>query len=106
MKFLGAESSLIVGIPISEGVDSLRVVFNQKLKDCSFHRTPLSSLEECCVSGGGSSQDLEPLSLEGFHVEGLMPRKMVKVHSVLESLRIRIVKESEKGLAMEVGVFN
>ena len=34
------------------------------------------------------------IPLEGFQIEGLTPRKMVKVQSVLESLRIRIVKES------------
>ncbi|RVW36396.1 putative ribonuclease H protein [Vitis vinifera] len=46
---------------------------------------------------------LEPptLPLEGFQVEGLTPRKMVKVQSVLESLRIRIVRDNGKGAEVE-----
>ncbi|RVW28221.1 hypothetical protein CK203_083720 [Vitis vinifera] len=52
-----------------------------------------------CSEGEASSPELEPstLPLEGFQVEGLTPRKMVKVQSVLESLRIRIVKDNGKG---------
>ncbi|RVW62006.1 hypothetical protein CK203_062400, partial [Vitis vinifera] len=41
------------------------------------------------------------LPLEGFQVEGLTPGKMVKVQSVLESLRIRIVRENGKGAEEE-----
>ncbi|RVW50855.1 putative mitochondrial protein [Vitis vinifera] len=40
-------------------------------------------------------------SLEGFQVEGLTPRKMVKVQSVLESLRVRIVRDNGKGVEGE-----
>ena len=56
-----------------------------------------------CVSGKVSSLELEPptLPLEGFQIEGLMPRKMVKVQSVLESLRIRIVRDNGKGVVVE-----
>lgn len=42
----GDESSLLVGVPISEGVASPREAFNQKLKGCFFHMKPLSSPEE------------------------------------------------------------
>lgn len=98
MNVPGAKSSLHVGVTISEGVESPRVVNNQKLKDCSFLRTPLSSLDEHGDSSRGLSQVPKPLLLESSHVEGLTPSKMVKVHSVLESLRIRIINESEKGL--------
>ena len=75
----------------------------KNLKVFFFHREPLSSPEELCVLGRGSSLDPKPpsLPLEGFQVKGLTPRKMVKVQSVLESLRIKIVKESEKGVALE-----
>ena len=50
-----------------------------------------------------SSLEPEPptLPLEGFQIEGLTPRKMVKVQSVLESLRIRIVRDNGKGAAIE-----
>ena len=50
-----------------------------------------------------NSPALEPptIPLEGFQIEGLTPRKMVKVQSVLESLRIRIVKESEECVVVE-----
>ncbi|RVX00013.1 putative ribonuclease H protein [Vitis vinifera] len=67
----GDEFSRLVGVPISEG----RV----------------------------SSPEPEPLTLllEGFQIEGLMPKKMVKVQSVLESLRIRIIKDNGKGAAVE-----
>ncbi|RVW54885.1 Transposon TX1 uncharacterized 149 kDa protein [Vitis vinifera] len=36
-----------------------------------------------------------------FQVEGLTPRKMVKVQSVLESLRVRIVRDNGKGVEGE-----
>ncbi|RVX22528.1 Transposon TX1 uncharacterized 149 kDa protein [Vitis vinifera] len=53
--------------------------------------------------GEALSPELEPstLPLEGFQVEGLTPRKMVKVQSVLESLRIRIVRDNGKGVEGE-----
>ena len=56
-----------------------------------------------CVSGKVSSLELEPptLLLEGFQIEGLTPTKMVKVQSVLESLRIRIVRDNGKGVVVE-----
>ncbi|RVW29636.1 hypothetical protein CK203_100953 [Vitis vinifera] len=51
----------------------------------------------------GFAPELEPstLPLEGFQVEGLTPRKMAKVQSVLESLRIRIVRDNGKGVEGE-----
>ncbi|RVW29047.1 hypothetical protein CK203_088908 [Vitis vinifera] len=63
----------------------------------------LSNPEERSVSGEASSPELEPstLPLEGFQVEGLTPRKIVKVQSVLESLRIRIVRDNGKGVEGE-----
>ena len=75
------EFSRLVGVPISEGVASPLEASNQNLKDCSFLREPLSSPKELCVSGRVSSPELEPptLPLEGFQIEGLTPRKMVKV---------------------------
>ena len=80
-NFLGDEFSRLVGVPISEGVASSLEASNQNLKDCSFLREPLSSPKELCVSGRVSSPELEPLTLplEGFQIEGLTPRKMVKV---------------------------
>lgn len=45
LKFPSDESSLLVGVPISEGVAFPREASNQKLKDCFFHREPLSSAE-------------------------------------------------------------
>ncbi|RVX06252.1 Transposon TX1 uncharacterized 149 kDa protein [Vitis vinifera] len=56
-----------------------------------------------CLEGEASFPVLEPstLPLEGFQVEGLTPRKMVKVQSVLESLRIRIVRDNGKGVEGE-----
>ncbi|RVW15385.1 putative ribonuclease H protein [Vitis vinifera] len=46
-------------------------------------------------------QEPSTLPLEGFQVEGLTPRKMVKVQSVLESLRVRIVRDNGKGVEGE-----
>ncbi|RVW69923.1 putative mitochondrial protein [Vitis vinifera] len=48
--------------------------------------------------GASCSEVLEPstLPLEGFQVEGLTPRKMVKVQSVLESLRLELSGIMEK----------
>ena len=76
---------------------------NRNFKDCYFLRESLSNPEELCVSGKASSPEPEPptLLLEGFQVEGLTPRKMVKVQSVLESLRIRIVRDNGKGAEVE-----
>lgn len=88
MKFLGDESSLLVGMPISEGVASPIESSNQKLKGCFFSirnhlvaQRSFASLEEV------SSLDPEPptLLLEGFQIEGLTPRNMLKVQSMLES---------------------
>ena len=55
------------------------------------------------VSGEASFPMQEPstLPLEGFQVEGLTPRKMVKVQSALESLRVRIVMDNGKGVEGE-----
>ncbi|RVW37825.1 hypothetical protein CK203_087878 [Vitis vinifera] len=63
----------------------------------------LSNLEVRGVSGEASFPVQEPstLPLEGFQVEGLTPRKMVKVQSVLESLRVRIVRDNGKGVEGE-----
>ncbi|RVW63322.1 hypothetical protein CK203_058273 [Vitis vinifera] len=60
LKFPGDESSLLVGVPISKGVASPREASNQKLKGCFFHRKPLSSLEELCISSRGSSPNPKP----------------------------------------------
>ena len=102
-NFPGDEFSRLVSVPISEGVASPLETSNQNVKDCSFLREPLSSPEELCVSGRVSSPEPKPptLLLEGFQIEGLMPRKMVKVQSVLKSLRIGIVKDNGKGAAVE-----
>ena len=102
-NFPGDEFSRLVGVPISEGVASPLKASNQNLKDCSFLREPLSSLEEFCVSSRVSFLEPEPptLPLEGFQIEGLMPKKMVKVQSVLESLRIRIIKDNGKCAVVE-----
>ena len=102
-NFPGDEYSRFVTVPISEGVASPLEASNQNFKDCSFLREPLSSPEKLCVSGRVSSLEPEPptLPLEGFQIEGLTPRKMVKVQSVLESLRIRIVRDNGKGAAIE-----
>ena len=91
------------GASCSEGVAFPRETSNQKFKDRPFLRETLSNPEERSVSGEASSPELEPstLPLEGFQVEGLTPRKMVKVQSVLESLRIRIVRDNGKGVEGE-----
>ena len=67
-NFLGDEFSRLVGVPILEGVASSLEASNQNLKDCSFLREPLSSLEEFCVSSRVSFLEPEPptLPLEGF----------------------------------------
>ncbi|RVW92960.1 Transposon TX1 uncharacterized 149 kDa protein [Vitis vinifera] len=90
-------------VSCSEGVAFPLETSNRNFKDCPFLREPLSNPEEHCVSGKASSPKLEPptLPLEGFQVEGLTPRKMVKVQSVLESLRIRIVRDNGKGAEVE-----
>ena len=75
------------GVSCFEGVAFPSETSNRNFKDCPFLKESLSNLEELCVSGKASSQEPEPptLPLEGFQVEGLTPRKMVKVQSVLES---------------------
>ena len=67
-NFPDDEFSCLVGVPISESVASPLEFFNQNLKDCSFLREPLSSLEEFCVSSRVSFLEPEPptLPLEGF----------------------------------------
>ena len=77
----GVELSRRVGVPFSEGVAFPVEAFNRNFKACHFLRESLSSPEELCVSGNDSSPKPEPptLLLEGFQIEGLMPRKMVKV---------------------------
>lgn len=62
------------------------MVNNQELNDCSFLGTPLCNSSELFFLGNDCSQDPESSSMEGFQVEGLSPSKMVKVHSVLESM--------------------
>ncbi|RVW63729.1 Retrovirus-related Pol polyprotein from transposon TNT 1-94 [Vitis vinifera] len=91
------------GASCSEGVVFPLETSNRKFKDRPFLRETLSNPEERGVSGEASPPELEPftLSLEGFQVEGLTPRKMVKVQSVLESLRIRIVRDNGKGVEGE-----
>ena len=91
------------GMSCSEGVAFPLETSNRNFKDCHFLRESLSNPEEFCVLGKASSLEPKPptLPLEGFQIEGLAPRKMVKVQSVLESLRIRIVKDNGKGAAVE-----
>ena len=69
------------GASCFEGVVFPLETSNRKFKDWPFLRETLSNPEERGVSGEASSPELEPspLPLEGFQVEGLMPRKMVKV---------------------------
>ena len=69
------------GASYSEGVVFPLETSNRKFKDRPFLRETLSNPEERGVSGEASPPELEPftLSLEGFQVEGLTPRKMVKV---------------------------
>ena len=99
----GVEFSSRVGVPFSEGVAFPLESSNRNFKDCPILRESLSSPEELCVSGRVLSPEPEPptLLLEGFQIEGLTPTKMVKVQSVLESLRIRIVRDNGKGAAVE-----
>ena len=91
------------GMSCSKGVAFPLEPCNRKFKDRPFLRETLSNPEECCVSGKASSPEPKPstLPLEGFQVEGLTPRKMVKVQSILESLRIRIVRDNGKGAEVE-----
>ena len=76
---------------------------NKKFKDRPLLRETLSNPEVHGVSSEASFPVQEPstIPLEGFQVEGLTPRKMVKVQSVLESLRIRIVRDNGKGVEGE-----
>ena len=91
----GASCSYGVVVPLETS--------NQKSKDRPFLRETLSNLEVHGVSGEASFPVQEPstLPLEGFQVEGLTPREMVKVQSVLESLRVRIVRDNGKGVEGE-----
>ncbi|RVW25915.1 hypothetical protein CK203_111343 [Vitis vinifera] len=91
------------GASCSEGVVVSLETSNQKSKDRPLLRETLSNPEVHGVSSEASFPVLEPstLPLEGFQVEGLTPRKMVKVQSVLESLRIRIVRDNGKGVEGE-----
>ena len=91
------------GASCSEGVVVPLETSNQKFKDRPLLRETLSNPEVRGVSGEASFPVQEPstLSLEGFQVEGLTPRKMVKVQSVLESLRVRIVRDNGKGVEGE-----
>ena len=91
------------GASCSKGVVVPLETSNQKFKDRPLLRETLSNPEVCGVSGGASFPVLEPstLPLEGVQVEGLTPRKLVKVQSVLESLRIRIVRDNGKGVEGE-----
>ncbi|RVX18326.1 LINE-1 retrotransposable element ORF2 protein [Vitis vinifera] len=99
----GVELSHRGGVPFFEGVAFPVEDSNRNFKDCHFLRESLSSPKELCISGKDSSPKPEPptLPLEGFQIEGLTSRKMVKVQSVLESLRIRIVRDSGKDLKLE-----
>ena len=102
-KFAVVEPSRLVGVSRSEGVVFPLETSNRNSEDCSLFKESLSSPEERCVSGKAPSPDPEPptLPLEGLQVEGLTPRKMVKVQSVLESFGIRIVRENGKGAEEE-----
>ena len=68
-------------MPFFEGVAFPVEDSNRNFKACHFLRESLSSPKELCISGKDSSPEPEPptLPLEGFQIEGLTPRKMVKV---------------------------
>ncbi|RVW69982.1 putative mitochondrial protein [Vitis vinifera] len=85
------------GASCSEGVAFSLETSNRKFKDRPFLRETLSNPRNV-VSQASLRPQAKPSTfpLEGFQVEGLTPRKMVKVQSVLESLRIRIVRIMEK----------
>ena len=102
-KFAVVEPSRPVGVSRSEGVAFPLETSNRNSEDWPLFKDSLSSPEKLCVSGKASSPNPEPpiLPLEGFQVEGLTPGKMVKVQSVLESLRIRIVRVNGKGAEEE-----
>ncbi|RVX22403.1 hypothetical protein CK203_012704 [Vitis vinifera] len=89
------------GASCSEGVVVPLETSNRKFKDWPFLRETLSNPEVRGVSGEASFPVQEPSTLEGFQVEGLTPWKMVKVQSVLESLRVRIVRDNGKGVEGE-----
>ena len=91
------------GASCSKGVVVPLETSNQKSKDRPFLREIPSNLEVRGDSGEALFPVQEPstLPLEGFQVEGLTPRKMVKVQSVLESLRVRIVRDNGKGVVGE-----
>ncbi|RVW96870.1 putative ribonuclease H protein [Vitis vinifera] len=80
------------GASCSKGVVVPLETSNQKSKDRPFLREIPSNLE---VRGDSVEalfpvQEPSTLPLEGFQIEGLTPRKMVKVQSVLESLRLEL----------------
>ena len=88
---------LEIGIPITEGMESLKEASNQKMKEDFDCGRSYSNPEVHSVSNGFFKQDSERLVLEEFQVEGLSTLKNAKVHSVLECLGIKIVKENSKG---------
>ncbi|RVW76917.1 hypothetical protein CK203_051555 [Vitis vinifera] len=96
------------GASCSKGVVVPLETSNQKSKDRPLLRETLSNLEVRGVSGEASFPVQEPstLPLEGFQVEGLTPRKMVKVQSVLESLRVRIVRDNGKVWKERIGILS
>ena len=89
------------GASCSKGVVVPLEISNKKFKDRPLFRETLSNPEVRGVSGEASFPVQEPSTLEGFQVEGLTPWKMVKVQSVLESLRVRIVRDNGKGVEGE-----
>ncbi|RVW25924.1 hypothetical protein CK203_095970 [Vitis vinifera] len=72
------------GASCSEGVAFSLETSNRKFKDRPFLRETLSNPKERGVSGEPSTPKLKPSTfpLEGFQVEGLTPRKMVKKFGV------------------------
>ena len=77
----GVELSCHVSVSCSEGVAFPIEASNRNFKDCPILRESLSNPEEFCVLGKASSPKPKPptLPLEVFQIEGLAPRKMVKV---------------------------
>ena len=102
-KIAVGEPSRLVGVSRPEGVAFPLETSNRNSEEWPLFKDSLSSPEELCVSGKAQSPNPEhpSLPLEGFQVEGLTPGKMVKVQSVLERLRIRLVRENGKGAEQE-----
>lgn len=90
-----------VGVPSFEGVENPRVADKQELKDCPFLGLPFSNPREHLLSVSAPVLAPKSSSMEGFLVEGLTPRKMDKVYLLLESMKVKLVKGSEKGFLME-----